>query len=82
MFRVLVALVAAMSVSAMAQQRGSFAGSTMDEYTPDGSENQAYDGGLQFVRLRYASGLSSVGQGRLAPWAHDYPRNRKDNLNS
>lgn len=55
-------------------QRGSFAGSTMDEYTPDGSDNRPYDGQIQFVRVRYQYGLSAFGRGRLAPWAHDYPR--------
>lgn len=46
----------------------------MEEYTPDGSENEAYDGRVQFVRLRYQYGLANFGGGRLAPWAHDHPR--------
>jgi hypothetical protein len=45
-----------------------------DEYTPDGSENAAYDGRVQFVRLRYQEGLQAFRGRGLAPWAHDHPR--------
>jgi hypothetical protein len=57
-------------------QRSTFGVVGSDEYTPDGSENQPYDGGFQFVRLSYRYGLSSFGgrRERLAPWAHDHPR--------
>jgi hypothetical protein len=37
-------------------------------------DNTPYDGRFVFIRLRYGSGLSGIGYGGLAPWAHDYPR--------
>lgn len=45
-----------------------------DEYTPDGSENEPYDGRMHFVRLRYQEGLQNFRGRGLAPWAHDHPR--------
>lgn len=71
---ILVVFVA-VGVTAAAQRRGSFGGSTIEEYTPDGSENQPYDGAFQFVRTRYAYAFMGGGRrGSLAPWAHDHPR--------
>ncbi len=67
----------AIGVSAVAQQpRNTFGIVSDDEYTPDGSENQPYNGRFQFVRLSYPySPLAGFGRaGRLAPWAHDHPR--------
>src|SRR5688572_27991017 len=65
-------------VGTVAAQRGNTFGIVSeDEYTPDGSENQPYDGRVQFVRLGYSYGLASAGftrRGVLAPWAHDHPR--------
>lgn len=62
--------------SVVAQQRSTFGIVSENEYTPDGSENKPYDGRFQFVRLSYpyslAGGLGRAG--RVAPWAHDYPR--------
>ncbi|MBM3778205.1 MAG: DUF4159 domain-containing protein [Acidimicrobiia bacterium] len=72
---VALALVAVAAFAADARQRGTIAGSAPEEYTPDGSGNEPYDGRFQFVRLRYDYGLAAFGRfGRLAPWAHDHPR--------
>ena len=73
---VMAGLLLAVGVSLAAQQKKNTFGIVSDEeYTPDGSENKPYDGRLQFVRLSYPYGLSGVGRaGRVAPWAHDYPR--------
>lgn len=46
----------------------------LGEYTPDGSENEPYDGRMHFVRLRYEEGLQAFRGRGLAPWAHDHPR--------
>lgn len=56
-------------------QRRSFAGSTADEYTPDGSDNKPYDGRFQYTRVKYSFAFTNFGRSTyLAPWAHDYPR--------
>lgn len=70
-------LCLAVGASLVAQQpRNTFGFVSDNEYTPDGSENKPYDGRFQFVRLSYpynlAGGLGRAG--RVAPWAHDYPR--------
>ena len=69
-------LVLAVGVAVLgAQQRNTFGIISDQEYTPDGSENKPYDGRLQFIRLSYPYALTGIGRaGRLAPWAHDYPR--------
>ena len=80
---VMVAATLAIGVSAVAQQpRNTFGIVSDDEYTPDGSENQPYNGRFQFVRLSYPySPLAGFGRaGRLAPWAHDYPRGERHYL--
>ncbi len=70
-----VSLIVVACGCVVATQRGGFGGARDEEYTPDGSDNQPYAGQFQFVRLRYEYGLSGFGlAGRLAPWAHDYPR--------
>ncbi len=72
---VALVVVLAAGVSTLAQQRNTFGIVSEHEYTPDGSENQPYDGRVQFVRLSYPYLLSGFGRaGRVAPWAHDYPR--------
>jgi len=70
-----VALFSGSFVAIGSAQRRSFAGSTQDEYTPDGSDNKPYDGRFQYTRLKYPYAFSNFGRGSwLAPWAHDYPR--------
>ena len=72
----LVLVVSAACVTALGAQKSTFGVVGMDEYTPDGSENVAYNGRFQFVRVSYRYGLSNFGgrRERVAPWAHDYPR--------
>jgi hypothetical protein len=72
-----LALTLAVGASLVAQQpRNTFGFVSDNEYTPDGSENHPYDGRFQFVRLSYPYNLAGgFGRaGRVAPWAHDYPR--------
>lgn len=68
--------VVAVCAAALSAQKSTFGVVGMDEYTPDGSENVAYNGQFQFVRVSYRYGLSNFGgrRERVAPWAHDYPR--------
>ncbi len=73
---VLVLAVVALGVAVLSAQKSTFGIVGSDEYTPDGSENVAYSGQFQFVRVSYRYGLSNFGgrRERVAPWAHDYPR--------
>jgi len=75
---VAVTLSIAVGASLLAQQRNTFGIVSENEYTPDGSENERYNGRFQFVRLSYPHSLSGLGRaGRVAPWAHDYPRGER-----
>ncbi|MBI2834967.1 MAG: DUF4159 domain-containing protein [Acidobacteria bacterium] len=72
----IIAVLAAGGLAAAAlAQEGWFGGRGRVE-DAEAEGNSAYDGRFVFVRLRYAASSGGLGfrRGRLAPWAHDYPR--------
>lgn len=72
MRRTLAALLVAVAVGgAAAAFEQDFIGGRR-EPMPEPGPNQAYDGRLTFVRLRYTMGFRGR-RGGEPPWAHDYP---------